>query len=87
MVTRVAAALLSVADRHIACYDSRLAMRGKGVSAAVRRLPAGMGALTVSRSALRGAGDEQDRRPFATRKQVRSWGRSESWPSARAAAA
>ena len=34
--------------------------------------------------AKRGAGDEQDRRPLPTRKQVRSCGRSGSWQSDRA---
>jgi hypothetical protein len=39
------------------------AQRGKGVSAVVRRVPAGIGTLTVSRSALSGSRRRGERRP------------------------
>jgi hypothetical protein len=47
--------LLSFPGGHLAALVVRPAARGKGVSAAVRGLPAGIGTLTVSRSAQSGS--------------------------------
>jgi hypothetical protein len=48
----------------------RPAMRGKGVSAAVRRLPVRIGKLTVSRSALSASADDRAEIPVPQREQV-----------------